>query len=432
MDTLKVKKAWEVALAPVKSLPMTAIMMYMSGNSLQIFSIMMVWMAFKNPIMGLVSTNQAFARFESETNRSQIVPIKLRPSYRTQFSGAMDLSASFNELLQAHKAPPIQRRPELDHLEEFLKEAYRINSHISNLHNELKDVRQAYLSTAQPRKTHLRMGQAQRYLTDRDREEIDANAKQIIRELNASIRILDDAESKRRHDEEAAIRKKYGSALGALGSWAAGGKKTDEHEAAESRARDIGIHRDGILWFLRKRLELCCATQQSMMEARLTREMERNRSVLANASIPLPGYTAPQEKAAVKASSSSSDFTSPQYESFAPDSSLTEEQVQMFEKGNQDMMTHYQMTLDKVRTAEQSLVEIAELQTVLVNNLAVQSAHIEQLVADSDNMVDNVGGGNKELKKATQRPSAARYTFFAASGLCGHHWGIETEARWLS
>ena len=77
MDTLKLKKAWEVALAPVKSLPMTAIMMYMSGNTLQIFSIMMVWMAFKNPIMGVLSTNQAFARFESETNKSQIVPIKL-------------------------------------------------------------------------------------------------------------------------------------------------------------------------------------------------------------------------------------------------------------------------------------------------------------------------------------------------------------------
>ena len=77
MDTLKVKKAWEVALAPVKSLPMTAIMMYMSGNTLQIFSIMMVLMAFKNPIMGLIGTNQALARFESDTNRSQIVPVKL-------------------------------------------------------------------------------------------------------------------------------------------------------------------------------------------------------------------------------------------------------------------------------------------------------------------------------------------------------------------
>lgn len=77
MDTLKVKKAWEVALAPARSLPMTAVMMYMSGNTLQIFSIMMVWMAFKNPVMGLLSTNQTLARFESETNKAQIFPVKL-------------------------------------------------------------------------------------------------------------------------------------------------------------------------------------------------------------------------------------------------------------------------------------------------------------------------------------------------------------------
>ena len=44
MNTLKLKKAWEIALAPAKQLPMQAIMMYMSGNSLQIFSIMMVYM----------------------------------------------------------------------------------------------------------------------------------------------------------------------------------------------------------------------------------------------------------------------------------------------------------------------------------------------------------------------------------------------------
>lgn len=55
---------------------------------------------------------------------------------------------------------------------------------------------------------------------------------------------------------------------------------------------------------------------------------------------------------------------------------------------------------------------------MLVSNLATQSAHIEQLVADSELTADNVVDGNKELKKATQRPSAARYTFFAASGLC--------------
>jgi hypothetical protein len=77
MDTLKLKKAWEVALAPVKGLPMTAIMMYMSGNSLQIFSIMMVFMAFKNPLVGLMNTNTAFERFQTQGNAGQILQTKL-------------------------------------------------------------------------------------------------------------------------------------------------------------------------------------------------------------------------------------------------------------------------------------------------------------------------------------------------------------------
>lgn len=58
------------------------------------------------------------------------------------------------------------------------------------------------------------------------------------------------------------------------------------------------------------------------------------------------------------------------------------------------------------------------MQSLLVNNLATQSAHIEQLVTDSQSTTDNVGGGNKQLKRAAERPSAARYTFVAASGLC--------------
>ncbi|GAM36959.1 ER membrane DUF1077 domain protein [Talaromyces pinophilus] len=71
-DTLKLKKAWEVALAPSKQIPMNAIMMYMSGNSLQIFSIMMVFMLFKGPIQGLIATNAQFLKFETESNRTKI------------------------------------------------------------------------------------------------------------------------------------------------------------------------------------------------------------------------------------------------------------------------------------------------------------------------------------------------------------------------
>jgi len=77
MDTLKLKKAWEVAIAPAKQLPMNAFGMYMSGNSLQIFSIMMVFMLFKNPITALFAIQSTFARFESEGTRSQLLLVKL-------------------------------------------------------------------------------------------------------------------------------------------------------------------------------------------------------------------------------------------------------------------------------------------------------------------------------------------------------------------
>ena len=76
METLKLKKAWEIAFAPAKSLPMNAIMMYMSGNTLQIFSIMMVFMLFKNPFMALMQTQAAFARFETEQNRTRFWLVK--------------------------------------------------------------------------------------------------------------------------------------------------------------------------------------------------------------------------------------------------------------------------------------------------------------------------------------------------------------------
>ncbi|OXV08662.1 hypothetical protein Egran_03571 [Elaphomyces granulatus] len=75
-DTLKLKKAWEIAFAPSKQIPMNAIMMYMSGNSLQIFSIMMVFMLFKAPIQGLLMTNTAFAKFETDGTRAKLRGVK--------------------------------------------------------------------------------------------------------------------------------------------------------------------------------------------------------------------------------------------------------------------------------------------------------------------------------------------------------------------
>lgn len=223
------------------------------------------------------------------------------------------------------------------------------NSHITTLHRELLDVRQAYLSTAQPRRTQSRTAHGQpRVLTDREREEVDANAKQMIRELNASIRAVDDAEQLRRETQAAIIRKTYGSTLGALGSWASGGGaplggKSTEQQAAEGRAAQTDMHRDSVLWFLRQRLEQCCRTQQDMMEARLTRELEKSRGFLAAP----PADFADFAQASRSAASAGEGGADASYG--AGNEDLTEDQVQMFEEGNQDMMKHYESTLAKVQ-----------------------------------------------------------------------------------
>jgi syntaxin 18 len=69
-------------------------------------------------------------------------------------------------------------------------------------------------------------------------------------------------------------------------------------------------------------------------------------------------------------------------------------------------------------TAERSLIEISELQSTLVTNLTEQNEHIEQLVQDSFSTTENVGRGNKELKRASERTSGARILFHSTCAFC--------------
>ena len=55
-------RAWEAAIAPVKSIPMNLMMLYMSGNSVQIFSMMVVYMTVVNPLKGITTLNAGTSR----------------------------------------------------------------------------------------------------------------------------------------------------------------------------------------------------------------------------------------------------------------------------------------------------------------------------------------------------------------------------------
>ncbi|KWU42700.1 hypothetical protein RHOSPDRAFT_3254, partial [Rhodotorula sp. JG-1b] len=65
LDELRQQKAWELATAPAKQVPMQAFMMYMSGSGIQIFSIMSVWFLLKQAVAGAMGVQQAFAGFDA-------------------------------------------------------------------------------------------------------------------------------------------------------------------------------------------------------------------------------------------------------------------------------------------------------------------------------------------------------------------------------
>ncbi|KAM0796069.1 hypothetical protein BDR22DRAFT_893593 [Usnea florida] len=355
-----------------------------------------------------------------------------------------NLTLSLNHLLQQYDTHCNQHSlTRSTTKDKFLKEAYRINSHILYLHTYLLSIRQAYLSTsppprraAHPPPSRLPNGPSQEttYLSPSARDAIDASSKTVLRDLNASIRQLASAEEVRQDTEVRVSSKKY--AKGVLGRWAAGasgGDKSPEQILEEARREMFAMHRSSVLWYLGRKLEGVGEVQRGMMERRLERDLEKGRSVLYKVSGSVEAgqglrgdassggvgeglnrRTRDGNSAFGGGGAAGEDESRKEIEQ-----QLSPEQLQLFAQENQDMLKQYEDTLDQVRTAERSMLEISELQTTLVQNLEMQTANISQLVSDSVSTTENVGGGNKELKRATERKSTARMVFWASCGLCG-------------
>lgn len=192
-----------------------------------------------------------------------------------------------------------------------------------------------------------------KHLTDRQKEEIDAEAKQLIRQLEASIRNLADAELLSQQTEATLIRKKYARlGLGALGSWAAGGggqTKSHEQELDEAKVNAIKTHREGVFWYLSQKIQQCSLFQAVMMEKRLRREMEKNKSALAKSRAPMPELGGFDNASVPPTKSNANTAAHVDAQQVDPEQELSPEQLQMFEKENQDMLKHYESTLDQVR-----------------------------------------------------------------------------------
>lgn len=193
-------------------------------------------------------------------------------------------------------------------------------------------------------------------MTDKERTVIDADAKQLLRQLNHAVKDLSDAEQLRQEtDHVLTYKKRAKQGFGALGRWAAGGAmtaKSPEEELEEAKANTVKVHRESIIWYLQRQLEECGRFQSSMMEIRLTREVEKSKSILYKARGTMP---VSEDYSGVNGGRGTGNeyrgkTTVQQDEEFqAMENQLPPEQLQLLAQENQDMLKHYEDTLDQVR-----------------------------------------------------------------------------------
>ncbi|WVQ99410.1 hypothetical protein IAU59_006543 [Kwoniella sp. CBS 9459] len=75
---LKLRRAWDLALSPAKSLPMQAVMLYFSGSGVQIFSLGMIFMLLTGPITAVFNIFRAFESLRPTTLSSTSSPSSRR------------------------------------------------------------------------------------------------------------------------------------------------------------------------------------------------------------------------------------------------------------------------------------------------------------------------------------------------------------------
>ena len=189
---------------------------------------------------------------------------------------------------------------------------------------------------------------------------------------------------------------------------------------------------ESVLYYLGRQLQQATETQQEMVEKRISREREKEKSILYKLSA-APANTTKARAAGVDGSHSSGagvngspivdnrpfNPATSQDEAQLIESQLTPEQLQLFAQENSTLLNHYTDQLSKIQTAEKSLLEISSLQQTLIGHLSIQGEMIEQLVGDAVGTDENVRKGNKELVKASERPSTARGVFWTSVVLCG-------------
>ncbi|WVF65546.1 hypothetical protein IAT40_000274 [Kwoniella sp. CBS 6097] len=347
--------------------------------------------------------------------------------------------------------------------EEFLKEAYRIHAHLASLTHLLKTVRKAYLSTIEPpplsrrnrdrpdiglgsgsnskaqdegTEGEWRKWEKVKYLTDKERDEIDLRARMILRRCRDRVGVLELSEQARKSKAPSSSSNTQQAILSFLPSLLASEEQTN---LSRIYPPIITAHRASVLWYLNTYLSKLTSTLSDLQEERFKRREERGRSLGAGASLELASIGAKKHLTLPSTSTSGGkggrkipdgmivDVHDPAFTfngsgdphlggigiidpSSGPpvESQLTPAQIQQFESENNVLLDQMSTTLSSVLSAESSLLEISQLQSELIQHLSSQNEMIDQLYEDAIGSLGSLGDANEQLKKARERGKESR------------------------
>jgi syntaxin 18 len=293
----------------------------------------------------------------------------------------MDITPLLAQSLSSHSSRPLLAHPfDIDTLNSFLQEAYRINRHISELTKYLRSIRAPYLALGPHRPApssratgRVNGGPAHASkdgrMTDDERKAVEQETKELINSLQRKISELDRA-AKVSNELQAQLAQRTRSkrGFGVLGRWAAGGgvvEKSPEELDEEAKEETIRVHREGVIFFLQKRLERVSEKQRDMVAVRLQRTVERNKSSLYKAGVDAESSSMGMAELRMSKSRTQhgqaangyagADYIQLEDEKEKKDqgpgieSMLSPEQIQMFESEQEDMVKYYNSELQKIR-----------------------------------------------------------------------------------
>ncbi|ANB15691.1 hypothetical protein AWJ20_3330 [Sugiyamaella lignohabitans] len=293
-----------------------------------------------------------------------------------------DITYTFRELSRSKREQLLNKGTQInstsvnDHKPDRLTaECLDINDKIKELASYLAEIRPSYLSNS-------RVSSHDESLTDNQRDEIDYETRLILQRQMGRLRALEELEKRRIENSHSASR---------VAKFLRDPKK-------EGIDTTIKLHRAGMFWYLNDLLKTVSDTHAAQQEIRLSRQLAKSKSTFHTPQNPLNTW---DKKENFETNISNVAHDTPEHSK--PSLELSPQQVQLLEQENSSLLEELEVTHDKVKQAEQSMYEIAELQTSLATHLSSQNTKIQSLMDDAFKTSSDVSAANEQLASARSR-----------------------------